>query len=180
MKTNNLKITIMALSIALNITLSNLALFLRLPIYLDTIGTILTATIFGPVAGMIVGFSSAFLMGITVDLYSLYFLPVQLCIGFMAGVLLYRKPITWALPLKAFLITFPGTLLSSFITVWLFGGITSSGSSMIVQLLYGLGLNQTLSVFIVQVGTDYLDRLFTVSVVIGAINLLSHHSKIRL
>ena len=37
-------------------------------------------------------------------------------------------------------------------------GITSSGSSTIVQLLYGLGLNQAVSVTIVQAATDYLDQ----------------------
>ncbi|OWW60181.1 membrane protein, partial [Enterococcus hirae 67-03-C5] len=59
----------------------------------------------------------------------------------------------------------PGTILSSLITVKLFGGVTSSGSSMIVQFLHGIGFNQTMSVILVQAGTDYLDRLLSVVVV---------------
>src|SRR5699024_11761918 len=42
-------ITILALCIALNIVGSNIALLLKLPIYLDTIGTILAASLAGPV-----------------------------------------------------------------------------------------------------------------------------------
>jgi energy-coupling factor transport system substrate-specific component len=36
---------------------------------------------------------------------------------------------------------------------------------MIVQVLNGFGLSQSISVFLVQVGTDYLDRVIGVYVV---------------
>lgn len=70
------------------------------------------------------------------------------------------------------ILSVPGTIVSSIITVQLFGGITSSGSSMIVQLLHGLGLSQTTSVILVQAGTDYLDRLLSIVVVSLVITML--------
>jgi energy-coupling factor transport system substrate-specific component len=94
-------------------------------------------------------------------------MPVQLLIGLVAG-LLYRrvKPNTfknnWWLALA---IALPGTLMSTLITVILFHGITSSGSSMLVQLLLGAGMNKVAAVFLIQIGTDYLDRFLTVYVV---------------
>ncbi|EOH87693.1 ECF transporter S component [Enterococcus pallens] len=178
MKKQAPRLTIIALAIALNIVLGNLALFLRLPIYLDTVGTILAATILGPVAGIITGLCSALFTGITSDLFSLYFSPVQLCIGLMSGILLHNKRTSWSLPLKALLITLPGTLIAALITVLLFGGITSSGSSLLVQVIHGLGVNQTLSVFLVQIGTDYLDKLLAVSLVISAVKALPRYRKI--
>ena len=55
--------------------------------------------------------------------------------------------------------------MSSIITAVLFGGITSSGSTIIVQLLNKAGLGLTASVFIVQIMTDYLDRLLSLMLV---------------
>lgn len=178
MKKQTPRLTIIALAVALNIVLGNLALFLRLPIYLDTVGTILAATVLGPAAGIITGLCSALFTGVTSDLFSLYFAPVQLCVGFMSGILLHNKKASWSLPLKALLITLPGTLVASLITVLLFGGITSSGSSLLVQIIHGLGVNQTLSVFLVQIGTDYLDKLLAVSLVISAVKALPRYRQI--
>jgi energy-coupling factor transport system substrate-specific component len=45
-------ITIVALALALNYVGGTIALFLRLPIYLDTIGTIFAAVLLGPVYGI--------------------------------------------------------------------------------------------------------------------------------
>ena len=52
------------------------------------------------------------------------------------------------------------------ITAYLFGGITSSGSSALVQLLAHTPLGLTVSCFIVQVITDYFDRIVAFLVVL--------------
>jgi len=159
--------TLLALCITLNIVGSNVALMLKLPVYLDSIGTVLAAAVFGPLGGMFVGGATGLIVGATTDLYSLFFMPVQLLTGLVAG-LLYRriKPGTWRSNWwLALIISLPGTFLSTAITVILFHGITSSGSSVLVQLLLGTGISKTLAVFLIQVGTDYLDRFITVYVV---------------
>lgn len=160
-------IIIIAMAAALNIVGSNLALLLKLPVYLDTIGTILAAALLGPLAGCFAGGVTSIIMGLTSDLISLYYLPVQLVIGLGAGLLYHKwQPDKWkSLWLVALLISLPGTVVSTAITYFLFHGITSSGSSIIVQLLLGLGLNKAFAVFIVQLITDYFDRLIGVSVV---------------
>ncbi|ETY73412.1 membrane protein [Lactiplantibacillus fabifermentans T30PCM01] len=160
-------ITLLALCIALNFVGSNIALMLKLPIYLDSIGTVLAAAFFGPIGGMFAGAATGVLVGATTDLFSLFYAPVQLVTGCVAGFLFHRvKPGTfkqnWWLALA---ISLPGTVLSTLITVLLFHGITSSGSSMLVQVLLGIGMNKALAVFLIQVGTDYLDRFLTVYVV---------------
>lgn len=67
--------------------------------------------------------------------------------------------------LAAALITVPGTIVSSLICAGLFGGITSSGSTVLVQLLSHTPLGMTASIFLVQVITDLADR--TVSLFLG-------------
>jgi energy-coupling factor transport system substrate-specific component len=71
----------------------------------------------------------------------------------------------WRIIPGALMITIPGTIVSSIITAVLFGGITSSGSTIIVQLLNKAGLGLTASVFVVQIMTDYLDRILSLVLV---------------
>ncbi|MGM0308945.1 energy-coupling factor transport system substrate-specific component [Enterococcus sp. AZ045] len=164
-------ITIMALSIGINFLGGTIALWLRLPIYLDSIGTIFAGALLGPIPGILTGLSSSLLSGVTMDMFSLYYSPIQIITGLLAGLILPQKLQAQGLKSKlslfawTFVLSAPGTILSSIITIQLFGGITSSGSSTMVQLLYGLGLNQAVSVTIVQAATDYLDRLLSVLVV---------------
>ena len=102
--------------------------------------------------------------------------PVQLCTGILAGLLLHQQLKVTKLPFKTLWLTIPGTVISSLITVCLFGGITSAGSSIIVQFLYGLGLNQLASVLLVQLITDYGDRLLSVIIVTAVIAALPKRS----
>lgn len=157
---------LLAVGVALNYIGGNIALFLRLPIYLDSIGTIFCAFLLGPIFGMLTGLASGLLGGITTDLFSLYYIPVAMCTGVMAGLVYRRYHKLWQVPLQAIVIMVPGTLLSSLITYYLFGGITSSGSSIIVQIIYGLGLSKFWSIVLVQIVTDYCDRLLAVVVAV--------------
>lgn len=156
-----LQMCFLALAAVLNIAGANIALLLKIPLYLDTLGTFLSAMLFGPFYGMIPGLLSGLLTGFTTDIYSLFYLPVQLVTALAAGFLFYEKSFKtgkYRILLFAAAVTVPGTIVSASITAFLFGGITSSGSSILVQLLHHTGLNLTASVFCVQLLTDYLDR----------------------
>lgn len=87
---NVYQICLTALAVGINIAGGQIALFLKLPVYLDSIGTILAGALLGPWFGVISGFLSGALMGITVDIYSLYFAPVGMITG-LAGGLIFRK-----------------------------------------------------------------------------------------
>ena len=160
------KMCVVALAIVLNVIGGQIALMLHLPIYLDSIGTIMIAMLYGPVYGMLPPLLYGLVMGFTLDIYSLYFMPVGLMLGLVTGLVSkYFSLKKWRMIPGAMLITIPGTIVSSVITAVLFGGITSSGSTVIVQVLNKAGLGLTASVFIVQILTDYLDRLLSLFVV---------------
>ena len=157
---------VVALAIVLNVIGGQIALMLHLPIYLDSIGTIMIAMLYGPVYGMLPPLLYGLVMGFTLDIYSLYFMPVGLMLGLVTGLVSrYFSLKKWRMIPGAMLITIPGTIVSAVITAVLFGGITSSGSTVIVQVLNKAGLGLTASVFIVQILTDYLDRLLSLVVV---------------
>ncbi|MDO5293433.1 MAG: ECF transporter S component [bacterium] len=165
-KSTPYKLTIVALAAVINILGGHLALALKLPIYLDSIGTVLVAAILGPVYGIIPGLLSGLITGVTGDIYSIYFAPVQIVTGIMAGMLFRTKWVKGKrMPLGVLAITVPGTLVSASISAILFGGVTSSGSSVIVFVLRKLGVSMTASVFAVQIITDYVDRFLAVALV---------------
>ena len=176
-----LRLTVTAFCIALNIGGSYLALLLRLPIYLDSIGTILAGALMGPWYGLAAAVGNGLISGVLTDVYSLYFLPVGAVTGLMAG-LLFRKGILkgWKVIPGSLALTVPGTVLSASISAFLFGGVTSSGSSLLVQLFHHLGLNLVASAFAVQIVTDYADRLISVLLVLVLTACLSVNLKMRL
>ena len=153
-KTVNVKnITLISMGIALNVVGAFIALNLRLPIYLDSIGTILIACMLGPKYAVITGVGGSLVSGMTFDIYSLYFAPVQITTGYLAG------------PLGTFIFTLPTSIISATIAAFLFGGVTSSGSSYIVQILSHFNVPVVVGVFVTQVFTDYADKFLAVVLV---------------
>lgn len=169
-------ISFISIAIAINLVGANLALFLRLPIYLDTIGTLLIAVILGPWYAASTAFLSALINWMTTDIFSLYYSPVAIVVAIITGILIKRNCKPSSLLWKSLIIFLPGTIIASVITVILFKGITSSGSSIIAQFLHGIGLDMTSSLILVQVGTDYMDRLISLILVFSTITLLKKHS----
>ncbi|HHI9501533.1 TPA: ECF transporter S component [Streptococcus agalactiae] len=169
-------ISFISIAIAINLIGANLALFLRLPIYLDTIGTLLIAVILGPWYAASTAFLSALINWMTTDIFSLYYSPVAIVVAIITGILIKRNCKPSSLLWKSLIISLPGTIIASVITVILFKGITSSGSSIIAQFLHGIGLDMTSSLILVQVGTDYIDRLISLILVFSTTTLLKKHS----
>ena len=175
---NTYQICLVAMAVVINIVGGQIALMLRLPVYLDSIGTILTGAVLGPWFGMLPNLLSGIFMGMTVDIYSLYFAPVGMITGIMSGILLHGEPAGrhvkggWIF-LKGLGVSVPGTIMSAVINAVLFGGVTSSGSTVIVQLLARTPLGLTGSIFAVQFLTDYIDRcvsIFAVSMVLPMVS----------
>lgn len=156
----------LAFAVVINIVGSEVALLLHLPVYLDSVGTFMIAALYGPIFGMLPGLLSGLLFGILSDIYSLYYAPVGMLLGFLIGIAWRKKSNrrSW-IWITALIITIPTSLFSACITAGLFGGITSSGSTVFVQLLAKTPLGLTLSCFIVQFFSEYCDRLLSMYLV---------------
>lgn len=176
-----MKQCMVALGIVLNIVGAFIALNLHLPIYLDSIGTALVSALYGPVYGIATGLFGSFVSGITFDIYSIYFAPVQIFTGLMAGIL-FKTP--WLkkgrIPVGVFAVSLPTSIVGAVISAFVFGGMTSSGSSLIVQLLSKAGVGLTASCFIVQVITDYFDELVAVTIVTVVLSAMTVEMRAKL
>ena len=194
-KLGTYQICLIALAIVMNVIGGQIALALRLPIYLDSIGTIMIGAMLGPWCGLIPGLLGGLIMAFTGDIYSLYFAPVGMIVGFMSGLahtgfsglrggakLQRILSLGHIITVKdAVVISLPGTVVSAFICTVLFGGVTSSGSAILVQFLAAktpLGL--TASIVLVQFLTDFCDRAVSLALVMAMVRVLPVSIKQRL
>ncbi|MCR1848429.1 ECF transporter S component [Paraclostridium sordellii] len=160
------ELTLIALGIALNVIGAFIALNLRLPIYLDSIGTIFIACTLGAKYAVITGLCGSMVSGMTFDIYSFFFMPVQITTGLISG-LMYKKGFLNGIktPIGVLAFSIPTSILSAIIAAFVFGGVTSSGSSYIVQILGSFGIDKVTGVFLTQVVTDYIDKFIAVLIV---------------
>ncbi|WP_022756810.1 ECF transporter S component [Butyrivibrio fibrisolvens] len=174
MKYNVKKLTIIAAAVAINIVGSKIALVLSLPIFLDSIGTMLAAFTLGPVAGGLTALVGGLICGVTGDVYAIYFSLSGVLMGVIAGFLFRNKKkdpvsILW----KTFLVVLPASMLSACIETFLFGGITSAVfTTFVVQALSQTALKLFGGAFLTQLVTDYVDKLVANLLVAACVKVL--------
>lgn len=177
-KNNTLKITMMALAIALNFVGGLIAISLKLPIYGDSIGTVLIGFLFGPAAAVITGIVSYIVNYITFDPCALYFIPAQIIVGLCSGIF-YKKGLFTGKKsiLGIIFMAIPVSLVSACIAAYVFGGVTTAGSAIIVGILGNNGVSMVLGVFVTQIVTDLLDKIFIVYLVLAAMKVIPKEIK---
>lgn len=172
MKISTKKITILALCIAMNMVGSWIGLMIKLPVYLDSIGTVMAGFAFGPVFGILAGLITALVNTIS-DPVALYFMPTQIIVGFTAGYFKFLKREDF---ISKFYLTpamsIPAAISSALIATYLFGTVTTAGSSYIVQALRAImDISDFVIVLGVQIITDYLDKLLSIILVSKIYNM---------
>lgn len=167
MKNNTKKLVLIALAVAINIAGSKLSVLFSLPIFLDSIGTILTGMILGPIGGAGVGLVGGLVNGILGDVYSIYFSPSGIIMGLMAGLLLHNRKTTKVSMLwKTLVIVLPASIVSAVIETIVFGGVTSATfTTAAIAILSHTAMSLFGSAFITQLITDYIDKLLAVALV---------------
>ncbi|MHB8778045.1 MAG: ECF transporter S component [Anaerolineales bacterium] len=129
------------IAIGINIAMGQIVVLLKLPVYLDSIGTVLVAVLCGPWAGALTGALSNIVWGIAIDPNALPWWPVAFFIGYMAGRMAqwgFFKS-WWKVVVTGFVVAITAAIVSTPIAVYLYGGITASGSSFITAYLLQTG-----------------------------------------
>jgi energy-coupling factor transport system substrate-specific component len=165
---NTVTLVMIPVAIAINIAVGQLALFLRLPLYLDSIGTILVGVLAGPWAGALTGFLSNTIWTLA-GWYTpaIAFAGVAAIIGALAGVFGRAGwPSVWWKAILAGLLTgLTAAILSAPIATYVFGGVMGSGTDAVVAMARSIGLD-SLGANIAQ-GTfsDPMDKMATYLIV---------------
>lgn len=154
---------LIVVAIAINIAMGQIVVLLKLPVYLDSIGTVLVAALCGPWAGALTGTLSNLIWGIAIDPNALPWWPVAAMIGYMAGRMAgwgFFKS-WWKVVVTGFVVALTAAIVSTPIAVYLYGGITASGSSFITAYLLETGKGVWQAVFSTNFLVEPVDKITT-------------------
>lgn len=168
-------LVLIPVAIAINVIIGQIVSLLKLPVYLDSIGTILVAAICGPWAGALTGTLSNLIWGLLIDPNALPWFPVALFIGFVAGWCarfgLFKS--WWKVIITGILVAFTAAIVSAPINIGLYGGITASGSSFITAFLLQTGKSLLTSVLSTNFIVEPIDKIATALLAYAIIKGLS-------
>lgn len=160
---STLTLVLMPIAIGINIVGGVFIVALKLPIYLDSIGTVLVGILAGPWAGAVTGLLANVIWGLTIDPVAFPFAITAFFIGLVAG-FLGRAGMFRTLPralLSGAIIGVMAATVSTPIVVYVFGGVTSSGSTFITAYLLATGRQLIQAVFSSSIISDVGDKLIT-------------------
>lgn len=172
---NTMTWVLIPVAIAINVVMGEIVVALKLPIYLDSIGTVLVAAICGPWAGALTGALSNTIWGLAIDPNALPWWPVAFFIGLVAGLCakagLFKS--WWKVVITGFLVALTAAAVSTPIAVYIYGGITASGSSFITAYLLQTGQGVIQAVFSTNFLVEPVDKISTALLAFAIIQGLS-------
>lgn len=155
-------LALVPLAVGINLALGVAAAAAHLPVFLDTAGTVLTATLAGIPAAALVAALSQVALGASNAVW-LWFLPVHLFVALAAG--LAARAGAFRSPARAagtgLLVGVAAASLSWPISYYAFGGVTGGGVTAVTTVLRGAGLPLPWAVFLSGLGADGLDKAVT-------------------
>ncbi len=156
-------IVLMAIAIVINMAVGQLVSMLKLPIFLDSIGTILVGILAGPWAGGLTGLITNLIWGLVSSPVAAAFAPVAMAIGIAAGFCarfgLFKT--LWFALIAGGIITLFNAIVAVPIRLYMFGGITGSGADFITSYMLALGRDLFGSVVVSVFTSNLLDKVVT-------------------
>jgi energy-coupling factor transport system substrate-specific component len=179
------RLVAIALCAALNFAIGNIVYLVKLPIYLDSIGTILCALLIAPdrvaalICAFVAGLTAIILSGLMVNPFLPWFALSVLAIAAVSAFLTANAAATFrarplAAPVFAGRVVLYGVItgiasaiVSAPVVVYLFGGVTGSGSAFVVAFFLKTGQQLMNSALLAGFATEPIDK--TLQVLLAAL-----------
>jgi energy-coupling factor transport system substrate-specific component len=164
--------------IGINVVGGLLATNLKLPIFLDTIGTILSAAILGPWWGALTGGLSNVISSLSSPM-DMWFAIVNILVGLIVGYISMKYGFQkWLIVLVAgIIIAVVSPIVGTFIATYVYGGLTGGGIDIFTAGLMKSGADVFTAAFIPRIFANLADRLLSVAIVWGVILALPANLK---
>lgn len=152
--------------LSLNLLLSKLVIYFGLPLYIDNVGSILTAALGGALSGLTVGFFSN-VFGSISEPISMYYGILTVIIAWLASIFsrkgLLKKWYGWLFASGCYILI--GGAAGSIMTWFLYGGGIGGIAAPYAYWLNGHGLSPFFSQLTADILIDVPDKLLTVGIV---------------
>ncbi|MFM1652106.1 CD3073 family putative ECF transporter S component [Brevibacillus sp. B_LB10_24] len=163
MKTKTMAVNFTALGVAINLVLAFFVQTFKIPLlFLDTIGTVLVAVLFGPWWGAAAGMLTNLLQGLSNPKgvpFVIVSVVVGLLVGFIARKFDFRK---WYVAVgTGILLSIVAPLIGTPIAVAVYGGLTGSGTDLLVLWLRATGEGIFASTFLSRIAGNIVDKIGT-------------------
>lgn len=157
-------LALVPLAVGINLAMGKFASAVALPVFLDTIGTVLVAALVGLGPALITGVvSQTALTLLDGKIMWMAFLPVQLAVaGYAAWAA--RRALFASTPRAMAGGAILGVLAATLswpIAYFVFGGVTAGGVTVVTTVLVGLDVPLAWAVFAASVSNDLLDKTAT-------------------
>ncbi len=171
---SSMTIALIPTAIALNIVIGQIVALLKLPVYMDCIGTVLVGILCGPLAGALTGALSNVVWGFFSP-SALPFFPVAAWIGFVAGCCAHFGLMKnwWKAILAGLIIAVTTPFVATPIVVYVYGGVEGSGASLLTAVMIKSGVKITSAAFYKNLMVEPLDKVPTVLVAFALVSVLS-------
>ena len=160
-------LALIPVAIALNIVIGN---YTPVPLYLDSIGTVMIGVLAGPAAGAFTGIVSNLIWGVTLSPSVIAFSSGAAFIGAAAGwaarLGVFRTP--WTAVVVGAVIGVPAGAIGAPVAAYVFGGGLGVGTGGVVAVLQAAGLEMFNATFAQSMLSDIADKalIFTLAYVV--------------
>lgn len=156
------QLALMAMLVALNVTIGGLVHVIKLPIFLDAIGTIIAVLLLGLVPGVVVGVVSFLVASVLINPVYIWFVGTQAVIAAFTYLLAWRfaafKSVRRVIPAGIGLGVVAG-VVSAPVIVLVFGGVAGSGRDLITAGLISTGQQIFEAVILSGAASEPVDKL---------------------
>ena len=173
-------ILIIPVCVAVNFVGGQLAGLLKLPMYLDTIGTIFASLLCGPWVGAVAGGLTNVVTGIA-NPTNFAFIPVNIIAGLVTGFLARKNMFnkTWKWLLSMFIMAWVYIIVSAPIVVLVYGGVPGGGTSLITAAALAAGANIWAAFFGTEGVFQVLDRIISFLICWAVIKVIPTRNLIK-
>jgi energy-coupling factor transport system substrate-specific component len=158
--------------VALNLAVGGLVSFMKLPIFLDSIGIMMATILLGWPYGVAVAVITVGLGFFFVNPYLPFFVVtavgIAIAVEFLRRRNMYRS--LWTTAVSGFIVAVVSAILSAPVKAYLFGGVTASGSDLITALFLKTGRNVFESVFLSGLSSEPIDKILVSIIAFAALN----------
>lgn len=160
-------LTFAGLGVAINLVLGTVAKTINIPLlFLDTVGTIFTAAVFGPAYGALTGGLTNLIQGVITGPKVIPFALVNIVVGLIVGFIAKNKRFNIGTAIiTGFILSIVAPLIGTPIAVYVYDGITGDFNDVFFTVLKNSGQKIFTAAFLPRVASNIVDKVLSCVIV---------------
>ncbi|MTI69868.1 MAG: ECF transporter S component [Firmicutes bacterium] len=150
-----------SMGIVINLVFGTAVATLKIPLlFLDTIGTIFTAVLLGPLYGAVTGGLTNIIQGMLTNPKSVPFALVNIVVGLIVGFIAKKYKFNYKIAvIVGLILSVVAPLVGTPIAVFIYGGVTGGGTDLIFAWLLKSGKSIFTAAFIPRIYGNFIDKI---------------------